>query len=423
MIRTILLFVTCCFAYCLIFPTATHAQSAALQTRLKQLVELETKLNEIQTSTTLSEKKKSIESADLLEWIAFRRSLIGDYSGAIKAFNLARPAKSEDGQNLAQTKQLLHDSTLSDALEMITKKVRDRQIVILNEAHHVPLHRAFALQLSRKLRAMGFEYLACETFASNVYFPFQTADVELYDGYYTQEPMFANFIRGSIKDKWKFVAYERERTTKSQPNENEKTREYIQASNLVKRILSENPKAKIFIYVGYGHASKFPRSTSDSDDSMLAAQLQRLTGIEPLTIDQATLYDQNRSEWLTGAYNEIVNKFNPITASVLVNRRNETVHIGVDPRAYDIQIVHPKYQIDPKTNREAWLNQLEDFKYFEIPADIFEPQKRAVIYAFSKSATGDIVPVDTVQIRPNEAIPKMILKDNDVKFVVETLKN
>ena len=400
-----------------------HAQAAPLQTRLKQLVQLEGKLEEIQSSTTLSEKRKSIESADLLEWIAFRRSLIGDYSGAIEAFNFARPAKSEDRNGLAQTKQQINESTLSDALELITKKARDRQIIILNEAHHVPLHRAFALQLSKKLRAIGFEYLACETFASNVYFPFQNAEVELYDGYYTQEPMFANFIRTAINDKWKFVAYERERTTKGQPSDDQKTREYIQASNIVKRILDENPKAKIFIYVGYGHASKFPRSVSDSDDSMLAAQLQRLTGIEPLTIDQATLYNQNRSEWLTGAYTAIIKKFNPTTASVLLNSHQEIVHIGIDPRAYDIQIVHPQYQLDPKTNREAWLSQLEGFKYYEIPQNLIDNKKSAVIYAFSKSASDDAVPVDTVQIKPNEAIPKFVLRNNEVRFVVETLKD
>lgn len=34
----------------------------------------------------------------------------------------------------------------------------------LNEAHHIPMHRAFAMQLARELRKIGYTWLACETF-------------------------------------------------------------------------------------------------------------------------------------------------------------------------------------------------------------------------------------------------------------------
>lgn len=396
-------------------------QSEILRTRLRQVTKLEDSLRKVQTGTYENERRRLADSSDILEFLAFHRSLIGDYSGAIHAFSTARPARNEDNFDIGRTMSMVEDAAIFNAVEYIGERARDKQIVILNEAHHVPLHRAFAMQLATKLRSMGFTYLACETFASNVYFPFQHGDVELYDGYYTQEPMFANFIRNAIEERWTFVAYERERTTPQQKGEQEKAREFVQATNIVSRVFKNDPKAKILIYVGYGHAAKFPESSNDSDESMFAAQLKRLTGIDPYTIDQATLYDQHRSKWQSATYRALHTKLKPATASVLTDGNGQPIHIGIDSRAYDVQVIHPPYKVSAKTMREEWMEQLPQLRYYEIPTDIYDKSRRSVVYAFSMNSSKESVPLDTVMIDPDRPAPMMFLKSNDVRFVVERL--
>jgi len=58
----------------------------------------------------------------------------------------------------------IEDAIAEDAIAAIVREAKNRQVVILNEAHHVPLHRAFAMKLARELRKIGYEYLACEAF-------------------------------------------------------------------------------------------------------------------------------------------------------------------------------------------------------------------------------------------------------------------
>lgn len=55
-------------------------------------------------------------------------------------------------------------ATPHDAIEEIVRRARDTSIVILNEAHNSPRDRAFALQVARALKPLGYSILAAETF-------------------------------------------------------------------------------------------------------------------------------------------------------------------------------------------------------------------------------------------------------------------
>ena len=49
-----------------------------------------------------------------------------------------------------------------DAIEEIVRRARTTKIVILNEAHNSPRDRAFALEVARALRPLGYSVLAVE---------------------------------------------------------------------------------------------------------------------------------------------------------------------------------------------------------------------------------------------------------------------
>jgi hypothetical protein len=49
------------------------------------------------------------------------------------------------------------------ALDALAWAASDAQVVMINEAHHVPRHRAFILALLQRLRRQGFTYFDAET--------------------------------------------------------------------------------------------------------------------------------------------------------------------------------------------------------------------------------------------------------------------
>lgn len=55
------------------------------------------------------------------------------------------------------------------------------------------------------MRKIGYAWLACEAFGDN---PLAKGYVSEQSGYYTQEPVFANFISGAAAAGWKLVPYE-----------------------------------------------------------------------------------------------------------------------------------------------------------------------------------------------------------------------
>jgi len=91
--------------------------------------------------------------------------MVGDYTGALLAMH-----DRQSGRVISGEKRAMNEKTATDvianhnpapALATIVKEAAGRQIVILNEGHHVPRHRAFAQQLAIELRKSGFEFLAC----------------------------------------------------------------------------------------------------------------------------------------------------------------------------------------------------------------------------------------------------------------------
>jgi hypothetical protein len=111
----------------------------------------------------------------------------------------------------------LSRARLRDALAEIVGRAQRTNVVILNEEHRSPRDRAFALELARALRPLGYSMLAAEGF-------FSSADpaeikrkamliaasgyVRRDTGAYTSDPVFADFVRQSLAIGYRPVVYE-----------------------------------------------------------------------------------------------------------------------------------------------------------------------------------------------------------------------
>ncbi len=78
-----------------------------------------------------------------------------------------------------------------------------------------------------------------------------------------------------------------------------------QARNLVERILSTDPDAKIVVHAGYGHTDE----QGSGDWSPMARVFGRLTGIDPLTVNQTSMSEHSRLRYEAVSYREAVNAF------------------------------------------------------------------------------------------------------------------
>jgi hypothetical protein len=272
---------------------------------------------------------------------------------------------------------------------------------------------AISMRLAKALRKIGYEYLACETFMIDDGHVLSNGYVAMKTGVYSSESAYVNFLTDALADGWKFVSYE--------PSGSDDVREYGMASNIVDRIFKKSPSAKVFIYAGYSHAKKIPVSRTNTDASKLAAQLTRLTGIDPLTINQTTLYAHYDSAQQARYYDHALKRLRGKTSAVLVGADGKGIKLGVDDQAYDFEVVHPRYATDPATMRPEWMSApaLGNLKPRDIPAELLPKKGRRLIYAYRAGSPRDAAPFDSVIVSAGESAPKLMLPEGEFALEYE----
>ncbi|XLZ68578.1 hypothetical protein ABT364_18785 [Massilia sp. SR12] len=343
-------------------------------------------------------------------------SFAGDTEGAMAAFD------EQDAMEKTQLRadnddfERLAEASAQDAIQAIVAEARQRQVVILNEAHHVPLHRAFAMRLARELRKIGYAWLACEGFSET---PMAGGYIGRKSGYYTQEPAFANFIRDAALAGWKLMPYEHIEQDDDQPWERRiENREAGQARKLAERIFSVDPKAKVFIYVGYGHVRERPAVGHGIGTALMAAQLKHRTGIDPLTIDQTGMMAHTRTESEHPIYAKALTRADRSEPFVLRAAQGGYQVFGQFRYGVDMQVVHPRYAIDPETGRPHWLASLSGYTPRQVPAALLPSEGRRIVAARLPGQPDDSIPADVLTLEANKPAPHFMLPPGEYTFSI-----
>jgi hypothetical protein len=224
---------------------------------------------------------KAVEHGMLMTFLMERTIELGNYADALRFADFDGQKFLDDASAAAELK----DFRPVSAPEAIAEAAAARQIVIVNEAHHVPQHRALTVELLKKLKQKGFTHFAAETL-------FET-DAKLNErgypikdtGAYINEPLYGDIVRTALKLGYKVVPYDV--AFGGEPD----ARERGQAENLKKRIFEKDSQAKVLIHVGYGHNSE---ATRKNDTKLMAGYLKEFTGIDPLTVDQTAMSEPVR---------------------------------------------------------------------------------------------------------------------------------
>ena len=199
----------------------------------------------------------------------------------------------EDYSEFHARKQCSRDETILTMDDLLARAAETR-VVIINEAHVAPWHRATTAALLGPLKELGFTHFAAETFSRDSLGesdPIEKSDLpyaRLGEGTYF-EPVFGMLVREAKAQGYALVAYEEphDASTFSLPRREQiRKREAAQAAELA-ALLAADPNARILVHVGHGHVREEPVDQGDgTSEKWMAARLRDATGIDPLTIAQ-----------------------------------------------------------------------------------------------------------------------------------------
>lgn len=364
-----------------------------------------------------------------LEAIIQFEGYVGNYDEAYRYENMLYAEFPYSKNMIEQLKKDISDIKSSpiaeykmlDAVAAIDSIADSQQVIMINEEHRTPFHRALTLELLAKLYAKGFRYFAAETV--------DETDAELNKrgypkqntGFYTADPVYADVIRAALKIGYKIVPYESVDKTCKAPENNAEfcndQRERGQAQNLYDRILKNDPQAKIFVHVGRGHNSKAPLSETFN---FMAYYFKQLSKIEPFTIDQLR-FSERRNPAMEQPLYRLLTKENILQKpSVYQAPNGKFYNMGA---GYDMLIFHPR--LSYKNGRAAFLEmngirkaEKPDLKKLKLQSSnqMFTGKEPVLIQAFVAEESADAVPFDQIILQPNQKIPVLMLSKGNFKI-------
>lgn len=221
------------------------------------------------------------------EALAWTRAIAGEVKEAIAAFDQLGDAA--DGNVPAD----FNSYTPVDVVQEILTAARNTRLVMVNEAHHVPMHRVLTTQLLDGLYRQGYRYLALEAVNPK---GAETANrPTMATGTYTKDPVFAHMLRAATQRGFTIVAYDTTpgvcTPTAEDPGKCFTARDSMAAVNLYQRTFAKDSQAKVLVHAGYSHVVE--HIAGEHSARPLAYWLARMTGVDPLTVDQTLMYEHS----------------------------------------------------------------------------------------------------------------------------------
>ena len=331
----------------------------------------------------------------------------GEQKKALEIWDLGR-APYFGKWNKKRIDSILSNYRITSAVDYVVERAKKNRIVIINEAHHRPIHRNFSASLLQKLYDNGYRYFGLEAL-KNSEIETSLLNKRKYptksSGYYIKEPRFGNLVRKALKIGFTLFAYE---TTDR--DHDGKQREIDQAESIAK-IVNKNPQAKFLIHCGYDHATE---GVYTSWEKAMAERLKDLTGIDPLTINQEHFSEKSSIE----KSHPLLKSLKLKESSVLVNKISGKPYRFEEKQGWmDITVFHPftKYQ----KNRPEWIFSIGK-KPIRIELDNLNIIGPLMIYAFKKGE--DIlkaVPFDILEVVNTDSPAYLALEKGKYIIVVQ----
>jgi hypothetical protein len=329
------------------------------------------------------------------QYLSWYQTFIGDYPDASASFSIKQVALPDDLPSPLSNP----DYTARPALEAIPELARNYRAVFFNEAHNIPLTRTLTVQLLGKLRAEGFNYFAAETL-------YQT-DTGLQargypikgSGFYTEEPICAEMVRTALKLGFKVIAYE------ALSDATGDAREAEQARNIYRQVFKADPSARLVLDAGYAHIQE---SGVYLGGSSMAEHLHKLSGIDPLTVEQTMLFPHQSGDDDHPYYAAVMQKLQPKMPIVFTDKAGKPWSLR---QGYDVSVFFPPQEM--RRGRPTWLSLGGLRMAYFVSGERCGHSYPCLVEARYADEGDDAVPADLVAFDP---APLNAVEDERIRF-------
>lgn len=413
-LKIVLLF----FIVSLAFPAFLHAQAKTSTALTEPFLIYNQKINRgdylgayLELKRREAEYKASPQYArSFLQLMSIVSSQIGEYRSAHGYLDEFFSRQMKPQKDLQSSP--LDDKEPREAIGAIASAAEKQQVVMINEEHDTPMHRAFTTRLLPILYARGFRYLAAETVGENGDELARRGYPTQKSGFYTADPVYADMIRTGLRLGFKIVPYEHIPTGCKDPADNpdfcQNERERGQAQNLYDRILKNDPAAKILVHVGRGHNQEANFQTW----AMMAWHFREISKIDPYTIGQMHLSERSRPESEFPLYRYATGKWKLVEPSVFQGKDGK---FWSEP-SNDLTVFHPRAVY--RNERPTWLEMGGLRKSLRLygkvengAAQPFLPRAAGtfLVQAFAAGEPNEAIPVDQILVADSKKTPVLML--------------
>ena len=300
-----------------------------------------------------------------------------------------------------------------DPIPKLVELARDHNVVMINEAHYKPIHRAFIGEFAEALTDLDFDHFGAETFGPKEFlenYRNQSLNARGYpvvtDGTYTKEPVFGQLVETVLEAGYTLFAYEQIEPIPEGAQSSVAHRDTGQAKNILHE-LGDDPDKKILIHAGYHHIREVPSGLTET--KWMAQYFTEMSGIDPLTINQTDCYSQSAYDaGLFGYAMPVDIDGNPISSD-----------------GYDVIIIPPK---EAQFNgRPVWLREIGR-RFVDVPTELKIDDQYTRITARNVDRVESAVVEDTIYRPPHSDKPmslrpgtyRLEVTDKTKKVLTET---
>ncbi len=317
------------------------------------------------------------------QYLSWFQTWVGDYVGARDKFSIAQPAAADDAASPLKDPAFKAESAAS----AIAALAKGRQAVFFNENHSYPLTRTLTVQMLEALRAEGFDTFAAETlYDTDIDDGLQQRGYATSDtGFYTEEPIYAEMVRAAIRLGYRVVAYE------ALSDATGDAREAEQARNLQKAVFKKDPKARLVLNAGYAHIQESGKYLGGAS---MAQHFRRITGIDPLTVEQTMLVPHDKVTSNHPYHVAVMQALKP--AAPIVFRDGEGTAWSLKQDAYDISVFFPDETLH--RGRPTWSSIGGLRVPYQVSGALCDSQYPCMVEARYEGDGDDAIPADRVVI-------------------------
>ena len=332
------------------------------------------------------------------QYLSWFQTWVGDYVGARAMFSIEQPPARDDAPS-----PLADGHTAAPASQVIAELAKGRQAVFFNENHSHALTRTLTVQMLATLRAEGFDTFAAETlYEDDVEGALKTRGYPNADtGFYTEEPIHGEMVRAAIRLGYRIVAYEALSDATHDPREAE------QARNLKRAVFKGHPEARLVLNAGYAHIQESGRYFSGV---AMAQHFRRLTGIDPLTIEQTMMVPHDDPAGDHPYYPAIIAAHAPSEPIVL--RDADGTPWSLKKGAYDLSVVFPPETL--RRGRPTWASIGGMRQPYQVTGAFCGDAYPCLVEARYEDEGDDAIPADRVLIEwmGRHAIPADVVRES-----------